>query len=44
MNWLFKEEPTTYSFDAFRKDGRTIWSGVRNPLAQKNLHGRSLQS
>jgi predicted RNA-binding protein with PUA-like domain len=39
MNWLFKEEPTTYSFDAFRKDGRTVWSGVRNPLAQKNLHG-----
>jgi len=39
MNWLFKEEPTTYSFDAFRKDGRMVWSGVRNPLAQKNLHG-----
>jgi predicted RNA-binding protein with PUA-like domain len=39
MNWLFKEEPTTYSFDAFQKDGRTVWSGVRNPLAQKNLHG-----
>ena len=39
MNWLFKEEPTTYSFDAFRKDGRTVWSGVRNPLGQKNLHG-----
>jgi predicted RNA-binding protein with PUA-like domain len=38
MNWLFKEEPTHYSYDAFVKDGRTVWSGVRNPVAQKHLH------
>ena len=38
MNWLFKEEPGTYSFDALVKDNKTIWSGVRNPLAQKHLH------
>jgi predicted RNA-binding protein with PUA-like domain len=38
MNWLFKEEPSSYSFDAFLKDNRTVWSGVRNPLAQKHLH------
>ena len=38
MNWLFKEEPTHYSYDAFVKDGRTAWSGVRNPVAQKHLH------
>lgn len=38
MNWLFKEEPANYSYDAFVKDGRTVWSGVRNPVAQKNLH------
>ena len=37
MNWLFKEEPTHYSFDAFVKDGKTVWSGVKNPLAQKHL-------
>ncbi len=37
MNWLFKEEPTHYSFDALAKDKRTVWSGVRNPLAQKHL-------
>jgi predicted RNA-binding protein with PUA-like domain len=37
MNWLFKEEPTHYSFDALVEDGRTVWSGVRNPLAQKHL-------
>jgi predicted RNA-binding protein with PUA-like domain len=35
--WLFKEEPTHYSFDALVKDGGTEWSGVRNPLAQKHL-------
>jgi predicted RNA-binding protein with PUA-like domain len=35
--WLFKEEPTHYSFDEFTKDGRTSWTGVRNPLAQKHL-------
>jgi len=38
MNWLFKEEPTNYSFDAFVRDARTVWSGVKNPLAQKHLH------
>ena len=37
MNWLVKEEPTHYSFDDLVRDGRTVWSGVRNPLAQKNL-------
>ena len=37
MNWLFKEEPTHYGFDALVKDGKTVWSGVRNPVAQKHL-------
>ena len=37
MNWLFKEEPSNYSFDAFTKDKKTTWSGVRNPVAQRNL-------
>ena len=37
MNWLFKEEPSTYSFDALVKDKKTVWSGVKNPLAQKHL-------
>jgi predicted RNA-binding protein with PUA-like domain len=37
MNWLFKEEPSHYSFDALVKDKKTVWSGVRNPLAQKHL-------
>jgi predicted RNA-binding protein with PUA-like domain len=38
MNWLFKEEPGNYSFDALTKDKKTTWSGVKNPLAQKHLH------
>jgi predicted RNA-binding protein with PUA-like domain len=37
MNWLFKEEPSSYSFEEFTKDGRTVWAGVKNPLAQKHL-------
>jgi len=37
MTWLFKEEPTHYGFDQFERDGRTTWSGVKNPLAQKHL-------
>jgi predicted RNA-binding protein with PUA-like domain len=37
MNWLVKEEPTNYSFEALIKEGRTSWSGVKNPLAQKHL-------
>ena len=38
MNWLFKEEPTHYGYDTFAKDGTTVWSGVRNPVAQRHLH------
>lgn len=37
MNWLFKEEPTHYGFDAFVRDRKAVWSGVKNPLAQKHL-------
>jgi predicted RNA-binding protein with PUA-like domain len=37
VNWLFKEEPTSYSYDALVKDGKTTWTGVKNPVAQRNL-------
>jgi predicted RNA-binding protein with PUA-like domain len=37
MNWLVKEEPDHYNFEALIKDGRTSWTGVKNPLAQKHL-------
>lgn len=39
MNYLFKEEPGNYSFDDLVRDGRTSWTGVKNPLAQKHLRG-----
>ncbi len=38
MNWLFKEEPTHYSFQDLSREGATRWSGVKNALAQKHLH------
>lgn len=37
MNWLFKEEPTHYSYDDLVRDGHTSWTGVKNPVAQKHL-------
>ena len=39
MNWLVKEEPTHYAFDALVKDKKAVWSGVRNALAQRHLRG-----
>jgi predicted RNA-binding protein with PUA-like domain len=37
MNYLFKEEPSSYSYDDLARDGKTSWTGVRNPVAQKHL-------
>ena len=37
MPWLFKTEPSDYSFEDLVRDGRTRWEGVRNPTALKNL-------
>ena len=37
MPFLFKEEPENYNFDAFVKDGQATWTGVKNPVAQRNL-------
>jgi len=35
--WLFKEEPTHYSYDDLERDGTTLWDGVDNNLARKHL-------
>jgi predicted RNA-binding protein with PUA-like domain len=35
--WLFKTEPTAYSFQQLQKDKKTVWDGVKNNLALKNL-------
>jgi len=34
--WLFKTEPSVYSFQQLQKDKKTIWDGVKNNLARKN--------
>src|SRR5271154_3743206 len=35
--WLVKSEPETYSWSQFVKDGKTVWTGVRNFAARLNL-------
>ena len=35
--WLFKTEPTAYSWDQLERDRRTVWDGVKNALALKHL-------
>lgn len=35
--WLFKTEPSDYSFDRLLKEKKVRWSGVANPLALKHL-------
>lgn len=37
MKWLVKEEPEHYSYEQFQAEGSTVWAGVRNPVAQRNL-------
>ena len=36
-DYLLKTEPTEYSFGDLQKDGQTVWDGVHNPVALKNL-------
>jgi predicted RNA-binding protein with PUA-like domain len=35
--FLFKTEPEAYSFDDFLRDKETVWDGVTNPTAVRNL-------
>ena len=39
MPYLLKTEPSEYSFADLKRDGETIWDGVSNPVALKNLRG-----
>jgi predicted RNA-binding protein with PUA-like domain len=36
-SFLLKTEPTEYSFADLQKDRKTVWDGVHNPVALKNL-------
>ena len=39
MPYLLKTEPSEYSFAQLQKDKSTVWDGVTNPVALKNLRG-----
>jgi predicted RNA-binding protein with PUA-like domain len=36
-DYLLKTEPSEYSFADLQRDGETIWDGVSNPVALRNL-------
>jgi predicted RNA-binding protein with PUA-like domain len=38
-DYLLKTEPSEYSFANLQRDKATIWDGVSNPVALKNLRG-----
>lgn len=37
MIWLFKTEPSNYSYADLERDGQTMWDGMGNNLALKYL-------
>jgi predicted RNA-binding protein with PUA-like domain len=37
MDYLLKTEPSEYSFSDLQREETTIWDGVSNPVALKNL-------
>ena len=37
MDYLLKTEPSEYSFSDLMQDKTTVWDGVSNPVALKNL-------
>ena len=37
--YLLKTEPSEYSFADLQRDKVTVWDGVSNPVAVKNLRG-----
>jgi predicted RNA-binding protein with PUA-like domain len=37
MPYLLKTEPSEYSFADLQREGTTIWDGVSNPVALKNM-------
>lgn len=39
MDYLLKTEPSTYSYADLQREKTTIWDGVSNPVALKNLRG-----
>jgi predicted RNA-binding protein with PUA-like domain len=36
-SWIVKSEPSEYSFARLVEEKRTSWTGIKNPVARKNL-------
>jgi predicted RNA-binding protein with PUA-like domain len=41
-HWLFKSEPSAFSFERLQQEGHTEWSGVRNHSAKLNMMAMKL--
>lgn len=39
--WLMKSEPDVYSIENLKRDGRTLWTGVRNYQARNYMMGET---
>jgi predicted RNA-binding protein with PUA-like domain len=37
QRWLFKTEPSAYSWADLEREGRAVWDGVKNALALKHM-------
>jgi predicted RNA-binding protein with PUA-like domain len=37
LNWFFKDVLLNYIYEDLARDGKTSWTGVRNPVAQRHL-------
>jgi predicted RNA-binding protein with PUA-like domain len=40
--WLLKTEPSTYGYPDLEREGRTVWDGVTNPVALRNLRAMAV--
>ena len=41
-HWLAKQEPSAYSWSDFVREGRTLWTGVRNFQARNHLRAMGI--
>ena len=41
--WLMKSEPEAYSIDSLKKDGTTLWDGIRNYQARNFMRKMALE-
>ena len=42
QHWIFKTEPSEFSFEDLLARGRTTWDGISNPLALRHLRSASV--